>query len=403
MKQTYNSQELIRYLKKGELYRNDLEKEEIIDEVDFYEQQIINETFEFDIISSKDYYFIENIPQKLILRKLNDNIKRIYKDEQANRKFIIQQIKTLLNEDAPFWVIKADIKSFYESIDRDRIFKKLKNDAMLSYYSISLLKKIFDNPIISSGTGLPRGMNISSTLSEIYMRKFDNWVQRSKDVYYYARFVDDIIIFLCNKDSAIKLFDSLNETLGEICSLEINTTKTELKEGETFKIVKTHRRQNVRFNKIEYLGYQFYIDTSSKKVKKVNISIADKKVKKIKTRLVKSYVDFSINKDPALLIKRIKFLTGNYAISKSSDDSMLKAGIYYNYTHLNNHKVLEDLNHFHRKILFSKTGSLGGKLNLAINAPLKNSLKRYCFKAGHTKKTFNSFSFAEMSEIIKCW
>ena len=404
MKQTFTSQELIRHLKKGELYRNNLEKDDVIQEIDENEQKIIDETFEFDIKYNQEHYFIENISQKLIIRKLNDNIKRIYKDEQANRKFIIHQVKTLLSEDAPFWVIKADIKSFYESIDRERIFRKLKNDAMISYYSIFILQKIFEYPSISNETGLPRGINISSTLSEIYMRKFDNWVQRSQDVYYYARFVDDIIIFLSNKESAYNLFETLNENLAEICSLEINTIKTELIEGETFKALKSTRNRTATKSKVEYLGYQFYIDpTSTKKNKKVGISIADKKVKKIKTRLVKSYIDFTKNGDFALLTKRMKFLTGNYGISKSSDESILKAGIFYNYTHLNNLQILDALNTFHRKILFSKNGSFGTKLNAALTAHHKTALKKYCFRAGHTKKTFNSFSYVEMGQIIKCW
>src|SRR5690606_3867080 len=129
MKQNFNSKELVKYLKKGELIRNELEKEDVIIDIDDIESQILQETFEFNILDNQEYYHVNDLPEKLILRKLNDNIKRIYKDEQANRKFIIQQVKTLLNENAPFWIIKTDIKSFYESIDRNKILKKIKDDA----------------------------------------------------------------------------------------------------------------------------------------------------------------------------------------------------------------------------------------------------------------------------------
>ena len=252
--------------------------------------------------------------------------------------------------------------------------------------------------------GSPVLLEILGCCNILSKRKFDNWIQRSQDVYYYARFVDDIIIFLSNKDSAINLFQSLDKNLDEICSLKINMEKTELIEGETFKILKTKKNRNAVRNKIEYLGYQFYLDSiNARKNKRVNISIADKKVKKIKTRLVKSYIDFVENGDFSLLTKRIKFLTGNYGISKNSDESILKAGIFYNYTHLNNYQILDELNIFHRRLLFSKNGSLGVRLNSVLTANYKNSLKKYCFKAGYIKKTFNSFSFVEMGEIIKCW
>lgn len=405
MKQNFNSQELIKYLKTGELIRNELEKKDIEAEIDILEEQILNESFDFDIKFNYEYYFLENISQKLVLRKLNDNIKRIYKDEQANRKFIIHQAKTLLNETAPFWIIKTDIKAFYESIDRDRIFRKLKNDAMLSYYSIFLLKKIFENPNIASNSGLPRGLNISSSLSEIYMRNFDKSIQRHKDVYYYARFVDDIIIFLNNKESALELFDNLNNIISnEKLNLKINDEKTELIDGTNFKILKKGYNRKPFHNNIEYLGYKFYLnETESNRANKLQISIADKKTNKIKTRIVKSYVDFTNTNDFELLKKRIKFLSGNYGISKSNDGSILKAGIYFNYTHLNNLEVLKELNVFHKKIIYSKKGSLGTKLNVKLSSHQRDILKKHCFIAGFRNKTYNSFTFVEMGQIIKSW
>lgn len=405
MIQNFNSQELIKYLKKGELIRNELEKEDVEIEISVLEEQILNENFEFDIKFNDEYYFIENITQKLLLRKLNDNIKRIYKDEQANRKFIIHQVKNLLNENAPFWIIKTDIKAFYENIDRDRIFRKLKNDAMLSYYSIYLLRKVFENQNIISQSGLPRGLNISSSLSEIYMRNFDKAIQRHEDVYYYARFVDDIIIFLNNKESAMKLFQNLNSILKkEKIDLEINTDKTELIEGINFRILKKGYNRKPIHNSIEYLGYKFYLnENESKRENMLQISIADKKIKKIKTRVIKSYIEFANNIDFEILKKRIKFLSGNYGISKSIDGSILKAGIYFNYTHINNLEILKQLNTFHKKIIYSRKGSLGKKLNLKLSNIQRNALKKHCFIAGFRNKTFNSFTYLEMGQIIKIW
>ena len=404
MKQNFDSQELIKYLKKGELIRNDLEKEDIESEILNLEQQILNESFEFDFKFNGEYYFLENISQKLILRKLNDNIKRIYKDEQANRKFIIQQVKTLLSETAPFWIIKTDIKSFYESINNDRIFRKLKNDAMLSYYSIFLIKKIFENNIISP-TGLPRGLNISASLSEIYMRNFDKAIQRYNDVFYYARFVDDIIIFLNNKESALELFQNLNLIISnEKIDLKINDEKTELIDGANFKILKKGYNRRPIHNNIEYLGYKFHLsDSENKRENKLKISIADKKTKKIKSRIVKSYVDFLRTNDFELLKKRVRFLTGNYGISKSNDGSVLKAGIYYNYPHINDLEILKELNQFHKKIVYSRNGNLGVKLNAILTSNQRDILKKHCFVAGFRNKTYNSFTYVEMSKIIQSW
>jgi hypothetical protein len=404
MKQTFNSKELIRHLKTGELIRNGIDIDNIKDELDTLENEILSETFEFDIADSGNFFDVKNLSEKLVLRKLNDNVRRIYKDEQANRKFIIQQVKTLLKEDAPFWVIKTDIKSFYESIDRQRILKKLKDDAMLSYYSINLLRKIFNNPTVRNEPGLPRGLNTSATLSEIYLRKFDKWLQCYPGVYFNARFVDDIIIFVSNKEQALELWNSIESKLDHFCSLKINWEKTELIDGTNFKVLQNNYSRTVKHNHIEYLGYRFSLDDPNKKRDKVlHISIADKKVKKIKTRLVNSFLDYIDNKNFALLLKRIQFLTGNYGIKKSNDGSILKAGIFFNYTHINQTQILDDLNIFLRKIIYSRGKGLGLKLYPLLNNNQKNVLKRYCFKSGFKNKTYKGFSYADMGDIINCW
>ena len=86
------------------------------------------------------------------------------------------------------WVLKSDIKSFYESIDVDKIISKLKNDFILSYHSINLIDDLLEKSANWDVTGLPRGLNISATLSEIAMRKFDKDVRNFDSIYYYGRF-----------------------------------------------------------------------------------------------------------------------------------------------------------------------------------------------------------------------
>lgn len=213
MNQNYSSQQLIRLCKQDEWDDYNLTKEELLTLLENNFEKIISGTFDFEINQVGDYYLTETLPQKLILRKLNDNLKRLYKDEQANRRIIIKQVKTLLEENGPIWILKTDIERFYESINRELIISKLKNDSMLSFHSLYLIDKLFSNHEIITTTGLPRGLNISSTLSEIYMRKFDRWIQRSIGIYYYARFVDDIIIFSNEKSVIQDINKNINSNL----------------------------------------------------------------------------------------------------------------------------------------------------------------------------------------------
>ena len=152
------------------------------------------------------------------------------------------------------------------------------------------------------------------------------------------------------------------------------------------------------------MGYKFHLsDSENKRENKLKISIADKKTKKIKSRIVKSYVDFLRTNDFELLKKRVRFLTGNYGISKSNDGSVLKAGIYYNYPHINDLEILKELNQFHKKIVYSRNGNLGVKLNAILTSNQRDILKKHCFVAGFRNKTYNSFTYVEMSKIIQSW
>ena len=388
MNQSFSSQQLIKLCKETEkdLYG----KTALMIELDSQFKNIIEGKSEFAISKAYDFYLTENLCDTLIIRKLNDNIKRIYKDEQANRRIIIDQVKTLLEETCPFWILKTDIKSFYESIDRDRLIEKLKKDTILSFHSLQVLNKIFANSTLAKSTGLPRGMSISSTLSEIYMRKFDNWIKTSEGVFYYARFVDDIIIFSFSKEKLELIKSNLNAQLKILdLNLEINEKKTPpIYDGGKIRVD----------NPLEYLGYSF-----TKENAELVVSIANKKINKIKTRIIKALCDFVTTKDFVLLERRIKFLTGNYCIKKGIEGKELRAGIHYNYPQVNNLDVFNELNLFLYKSINCRKGSLGIRLSKILFKPQKMKLSGYSFKHGFINKEYHSFTFDDMKQIISCW
>lgn len=390
MNQGFSSKELIKLCGKKEWEDYGFSKDSLCGKLDTNFEAIIAGTFGFDIIKTGDYYQLTDLPQKLVISKLNDNIKRLYKDVQSNRRIIIKQIKALLEETVPMWILKTDIEKFYESIDRDRLFGKLKSDSMLSYHSIVFLQKLFSHEKLSSQTGVPRGMSISSTLSEIYMRKFDRWVKQFPSVYYYARFVDDIIIFSNNKQQLEHLRDQINDKLED--GLRKKESKTGMYDGVTISEARP----------LEYLGYKFTTEGSYKD-RKLKVSIARKKVKKIKTRITHSLLDHIKSANFDLLEKRMKFLTGNYSIRKNDDSEDLKAGIFYNYCYLMYFCDLHSLDLYYRKILFCKRNRIGRLLSSRLSNEQKNRLKKYSFVHGHKQKVYHSFTSDHMSEIKKCW
>lgn len=390
MNQNFSSQQLIRLCKQHEWEDYGFKKEDLERLIDENFNKIIGNIFSFDFKKVGDYFLTDDLPQKLILRKLNDNLKRLYKDEQSNRRIIIKQVKTLLEENGPMWILKTDIEKFYESIDREWLISKLKDDSMLSFHSQQLLDRLFMNEELSLLKGIPRGLNISATLSEIYMRKFDRWIRRTTGIYFYARFVDDIVVFGNSENIINEINQNINKNLEK--GLRKKIIKTGIYKGDNIKEAKP----------LEYLGYKF-TTTTVKNTKDLKVSIADKKVKKIKTRITLALLSYMKDKNFNLLENRIKFLTGNYSVKRSIDGDDLKAGIYYNYSHLTDFEVFDTLNEYYRKALFSKSGKFGSKLSQQLDATQKDRLSKYSFKHGYFKKLYNSFTAEQMNDIKDCW
>ena len=231
-------------------------------------------------------------------------------------------------------------------------------------------------------TGLPFGLNLSSTMSELYMRDFDKNIRGIDGIYYFARYVDDIIIF-SYKDIDIQKTIEKNGYLHS--ELDFNQDKCET--------LLVNGGRNFSLN---FLGYKF----SSIGNSNLMISISDNKINKIKTRIIHSFLDFFKKNNFDLLEKRIRFLTSNYLIYKN-EDRELKGGLAYNYNLINNYDVLKELDRFLLKTIFSKNGSFGKKNSLTRTQ--KSKIKRYSFDFGFHKKVLYKFSRNEHSFIKRCW
>ena len=178
--------------------------------------------------SHEDFNELWSLPHQWVcinLRKLHNNIKTIYKVQQADRNNIVRQMKILLSENVEMWVVRLDVRHFYESINREKLITKLVEDARLSYPSITLLQSLFKDSVVASGTGLPRGLGVSAAMSELYMKYFDLNIRRVEGVYYYARFVDDIIVFCSSERSKDLVWEEVKTGLDEL-GLDLNVEKS---------------------------------------------------------------------------------------------------------------------------------------------------------------------------------
>lgn len=321
--------------------------------------------------------------QDLVLRKLHRNIKRIYSVKQADRNTIVKQMKVLLNEDVDMRIVRLDVHHFYDSINSKNILAKLVEDARLSYQSLLLIQTLFRDSSISANSGLPKGLGISAVLSELYMKYFDLDFKKIDGVYYYARFVDDIIVF-CSSEASQELSWKYAHDELEKLGLEFNKEKS----------YKLNPKQKDK--SFTYLGYTFqFVD------KKLNVAIAQKKLNVIKTRITKSFVRFTKEHDFDLLKLRIKFLTGNFTLYAPHTLQPIKVGIYFNYKMANDVSALKDLDKYYQRLLHCRTGSLGSAIKLS-KIQVKD-LEKYSFYFGYLNHVNHFFTTSQMVNISNCW
>lgn len=389
--QSFTPAELYRCATQSERRNSGLPKDELIEAIGAELSNTIAEgTYNFQIKKYRDLYLngqgkrtMAYLCQNLVLRKLHNNIKRIYSVQQADRNNIVKQMRLLLAENVEMRIVRLDVRHFYESIDRQRILVKLIDDSRLSYHSLLLLKSLFGDPAIDAGTGLPRGLGISAVLSELYMKYFDLEFKKIEGVYYYARFVDDIIVFCSSEASKELVWKSAGEELNKI-GLQMNDEKS------------YDLDPNQSDAEFTYLGYTF-----KKKDNRVIVTVSKKKINVIKTRLTRSFVRYSKDHNFDLLKMRIKFLTGNFTLYNPHTLLPIKVGIYFNYKMASDVSELKELDTYYQRLLHCRTGRLGGAV--ALTKPHVKELEKYSFYFGYFNHVNHHFTTEQMAKITNCW
>ena len=378
--------------KKKELYtqRKAIKKErnEIIDQKLEEISNQINQ-HRIKILKGKDYggqsYKLEdNVCNFFISKKIQENIRDTYKVRQSSRYAILSQLINLLEDNCPKYVIRTDIKNFYESIPQKTLLEKINND-----YLLSIKTKKFINQILESYNGLtgqtdadtaigvPRGIGISAYLSELFMRNVDNQIQELDNIIYYARYVDDIIAIFVPQSKKEKREKNFNykEKIEEIVEnekLSLNEDKT-----ETYNLL---NNSNILKDKtINYLGYAI---GSNSENEVLDIKLSEKKLSKYSDRIRLSFEYFSKKKhhnkkkEFKLLSARIKYLTSNTKLRNNKDKVFV--GIYYSNPFLNSDKSLKKLQN-----------ELDENINQAgLTDKQKQKIKAYSFIDGFKKRTF---------------
>ena len=451
--QTFTRKTLARHIRRSDPRRFQISggRSAIEARLKYLETSISNRNFTFkhivtkpagksEIVSSKDF------GENLALRKLDDHIRRVYKLRQENREEVTKQLFHLLRESSPKHIIRTDIKSFYESIDTRDIFSNVESNPILSLTSKHIFAQ-WKRDAVGNRSGLPRGFGISASLSELYMQSIDRRVRAIRGVYFYARYVDDIIIFsyreplyvlsdleriLASTPLELQYEKTETNTIGACvcldgCKCSSHKKKCECDNGKSCKCSKQfddyakdvkfpgndRTAPRVGFTYIDYLGYRFYSqEVNRKEPNKPNtayISISDQKIKKLKSRIAKTFNKYAEEKNEQLLQDRLKFLTGSVPIR--SQKGRLLSGVPYSYRTIHfsygrpafDPDALDELDRFIRNCLFNEKWRPGRYARKSLPKRDREKLARLSFKKSFHCHIVHKFNESRIKEIQKAW
>ena len=402
-------------------------------------------------------YIFEETPENYFTSKqIQRNIFKTFNVKQSSRSSIIEQLKTLLNDNFPKLIIRTDIKSFYESIPHDRLLYLIERNSLLSYPSKKIIRNVLNqywSILIKDGVkkstdkrmGIPRGIGFSAYLSELYLRGFDTRIKSLSNISFYKRYVDDIIMIITP--------NSINETKSaqnykrEIENILKHSTELKLNKSKTKSFDLRVNKKTTTTYSLTYLGYKFIFgykkivenkkldllkvklkgdegyegykseidalfktkNASQSRTSKIPLVIrmSDAKFDRYKLKIDLAFKDYrkTLLKYPKeergasiLLLQRMRFLTKNFQLISRKSNVFI--GVYFSNEFLSKSRLdlVELDNFFQRKVRVMSKSTKSRKI-------LKKKLALLSFKDGFENKSFTQFSpdSFKKNKILKIW
>lgn len=345
---------------------------------------------------------VRSTPHQVTLRCLNRIIRQTTGLVPSDRDIIVRRLQTIMSEGVPHRVYKYDIRSFFESIDTGSLFQELANVSHIPRSAILVLENYLRELASRNIAGLPRGIQLSATLSEFALKEFDLHLSKLPAVYYHARYVDDIVIVTSCRESSHDFGQTIKDLLPQ--GLQLNSSKTRVLDIP----VQPKSDGTAILGEFDYLGYNFAIHETHRSADRtltrtIDVAIASKKIKRIKSRICLSLIDFMNSGDLGMLERRLQLLSGNYNVRNFTTGRTRNVGLYCNYRRVNSTARLHELDAYLRSLMVGRQSRMAKRLAAKLPIRVRKSLLRHSFSKNFENKTFLNFTPVELAELASCW
>ena len=181
-------------------------------------------------------------------------------------------MKASRNNTAEVYVLKADIKHYFEEVNHNiliGVIKRRIKDSRVVWLIIRILSnRATSLPLHSlrvQDKGMPLGNLTSQFFANVYLNELDQFVKHILKVKYYIRYVDDFVILHKSKYRLEVYGEAVNEFLRAKLLIELHPDKCR---------IRSLRRG------LTFLGFRIY--AHHRLLKKVNIRTMHKKFEKFR-------------------------------------------------------------------------------------------------------------------------
>jgi group II intron reverse transcriptase/maturase len=223
------------------------------------------------------------------------------------------------------YVVEADIKSFFDTLNHDMLIKFLEHDIADRKF-IAIIERLLKAGVMENGkyldseAGTPQGGCASAILANVYLHYvldlwFDTAVQkgRFKGEAYLTRYADDFVACFQYRNDAEMFYRSLGLRMGKF-DLAIAPEKTRILEFGRFAAENRRERKEGKPETFSFLGFTFYCSTNQARTKfRVKVKSNRKKMTS-KIKKCSQWIKANRHKlKPHELIRKLNLsLTGYY-------------------------------------------------------------------------------------------
>ncbi len=122
------------------------------------------------------------------------------------------------------WILKCDIRKFFDSVDHDiligLLLQKIK-DEKVTKLLIQIIKSFQSQP----DKGIPLGNLTSQLFSNVYMNPLDNFIKRNLGVKHYIRYADDFVALSDDRQYLENILDKIDYFLKTELKLNLHPSK----------------------------------------------------------------------------------------------------------------------------------------------------------------------------------